>query len=87
MQGFVFAEGEEKPEPEPEFVPPEACAVLIQAASPGEFIDKLGIPKMLFCLEMIQNWRLRLDKDILIWLSRLSFFRSLTSNPRSYGMR
>ncbi|XP_026322626.1 uncharacterized protein LOC113232197 [Hyposmocoma kahamanoa] len=34
-------EGEEKPEPEPEFVPPEACPVLIQAASPGEFIDKL----------------------------------------------
>ncbi|XP_045770359.1 uncharacterized protein LOC123870909 [Maniola jurtina] len=35
------AEGEEQPEPVPEFVPPESCPVLIVAASPGEFIDKL----------------------------------------------
>ncbi|XP_022824029.1 uncharacterized protein LOC111354726 [Spodoptera litura] len=34
-------EGEEKPEPEIEVVPPESCPVLIVAASPGEFIDKL----------------------------------------------
>ncbi|KAH9630875.1 hypothetical protein HF086_014616 [Spodoptera exigua] len=35
------AEGEEKIEPEIEAVPPESCPVLIVAASPGEFIDKL----------------------------------------------
>ncbi|PZC72875.1 hypothetical protein B5X24_HaOG210400 [Helicoverpa armigera] len=34
-------EGEEKPEPEQEEVPLESCPVLIVAASPGEFIDKL----------------------------------------------
>ncbi|VVD02447.1 unnamed protein product [Leptidea sinapis] len=33
--------GEEKPEPEPEYVPPESCPVLMVFASPGEFIDKL----------------------------------------------
>ncbi|XP_049883610.1 uncharacterized protein LOC126379090 [Pectinophora gossypiella] len=34
-------EGEALPEPEPEFVPPESCPVLMVFASPGEFIDKL----------------------------------------------
>lgn len=37
-----ITEGEEQPEPEPEFVPPDSCPVLIVAASPGEFIDKLS---------------------------------------------
>lgn len=42
MKVVNFAEGEEQPEPEPEFVPPDSCPVLIVAASPGEFIDKLS---------------------------------------------
>ncbi|XP_063836466.1 uncharacterized protein LOC135085621 [Ostrinia nubilalis] len=37
------AEGEEKPEPEPEFVPPESCPALMVFASPAEFIDKLTL--------------------------------------------
>ncbi|XP_059061123.1 uncharacterized protein LOC131854007 isoform X2 [Achroia grisella] len=36
-------EGEEKPEPEQESVPPESCPALMVFASPGEFIDKLTL--------------------------------------------
>ncbi|CAK1592999.1 unnamed protein product [Parnassius mnemosyne] len=36
-------EGEEKPEPVPEFVPPESSPALMVFASPGEFIDKLTL--------------------------------------------
>ncbi|KAL0809225.1 hypothetical protein ABMA28_011444, partial [Loxostege sticticalis] len=37
------AEGEEKPEPIPEFVPPESSPALMVFASPAEFIDKLTL--------------------------------------------
>ncbi|KAJ8707591.1 hypothetical protein PYW07_011268 [Mythimna separata] len=51
-------EGEEKPEPEPEFVPPESCPVLIVAASPGEFIDKLVSQGNLDAKQMITPYKL-----------------------------
>ncbi|XP_037300701.1 uncharacterized protein LOC115456206 isoform X2 [Manduca sexta] len=35
------AEGEEQPEPEPEFIPPDSSGALMVFASPTEFIDKL----------------------------------------------
>ncbi|KAJ8706226.1 hypothetical protein PYW08_010852 [Mythimna loreyi] len=54
----VGGEGEEKPEPEPEFVPPESCPVLIVAASPGEFIDKLVSQGNLDNKQMIAPYKL-----------------------------
>ncbi|CAG4949362.1 unnamed protein product [Parnassius apollo] len=39
----VETQGEEKPEPVPEFVPPESSPALMVFASPGEFIDKLTL--------------------------------------------
>lgn len=61
---ICITEGEEKPEPEPEFVPPEACPVLIQAASPGEFIDKLGKLTMVHVNSIVKFTANRIAREV-----------------------